>query len=126
MEPTRRYERFAVTSQAIITLKTKSSEVRSFDGTVLNISFGGMALCAGEGAKIGDRLHALLNFVDAEGRDCEEAVEGEVVWDKEMGSNYIIGVEFMELTPEDHPGLYCSLRDKAQWMIPGNSGSGLD
>jgi len=120
MERARRYERFTFTSQAIITLKTKSGEARSFDGTVLNISFGGMALCAEEAAQIGDRLHALLNFVDADGRDCEEAVEGEVVWGKEMGSNYIIGVEFMELTPEDHPGLYRSLRDKPQWMIPEN------
>ena len=121
MEPTRRYERFSITSQAIITLKTKSGEARSFDGTVLNISFGGMALCTEEEAQTGDRLHALLNFVDADGRDCEEAVEGEVVWDKEMGSSYIVGVEFMELTPEDHPGLYRSLRDKAQWMIPEKS-----
>jgi hypothetical protein len=115
----RRHERFAITSVAVITLQTADGETRSFTGNVFNISLSGMGLCASEAAASGDRVQALLCFVDADGISREEGVEGTVMWQKAMSPYHILGIEFDALTLSDHPGLYRSLKDKAQWMASG-------
>ena len=107
----RQYERIVITSTASVEILSGESAGHSFDASVINISQGGLGLCAQRSAKTETKVEIDLNFIDTEGIQCRERVEGFIIWEKKMGPYFVIGVEFSGLDEQNHPGLMRSLHD---------------
>lgn len=93
--PQRRHsKRIAITSTVVISVPNDDSDVLSFNGTVINVSRGGLGLCTTKSIKKDLVLNVELKFIDPEGNQCEETIEGRIAWQTEIAPFYIIGLEF--------------------------------
>ena len=90
----RNSKRITITSTAVISLPEDNSDVGSFNGTVINVSRGGVGLCMTKSIKKDLVVNVELKFIDPEGNQCEEIVKGRIAWQTEIAPFYIIGVEF--------------------------------
>ena len=94
-QPQRRHsKRIAITSTVVISIPNDDSDVGSFNGTVVNVSRGGLGLCTTLSLKKDLVLNVELKFIDPEGNRCEQLVEGRIAWQTEIAPFYIIGLEF--------------------------------
>ncbi len=66
----------------------------------INISYGGMAVYSKN--PLSGRVYIKLYFGDGTGKKIDETVVGQIVWQEQMGSWYVMGVQFKGLNPQDH------------------------
>lgn len=112
----RKNERIVITSTATITVLTDDSVMAPFDGTVINISPGGVGLCAQTPVKENNKIEVVLRFIDMEGKQRKESVQGRVVWQSEIPPFCVFGVEFIGLNEQDHPGLIGYLQSQTEQL----------
>jgi hypothetical protein len=105
MRPTRRYIRGTITATAAITEMRSGMVVKSFEGTVIAIGYGGMGVRSLLPLNIGSEVEAVLNFIGVDGKSHYESVQGKVVWYTNHQTNYLFGIQFFGLNNKDHTGL---------------------
>lgn len=70
------------------------------------ISSGGIGLYADNPIEIDTNVSITINFISADGIKTD-SIEGCVVYNKDMGNIYFIGIQFNEeINPENQPALY--------------------
>ncbi len=117
----RRFERIEITSTASLTVFSELSPTVKMEGTVVNISQGGVGLCLKEIIHPDTRIEVELTFIDTEGNKCVESIQGQVMWKKVIKPHVLIGVHFGSLDEEAHPGLVRSLKAQTEWMVTDKS-----
>lgn len=105
MRNRRRHERVAITSTAIITVLKDNSVMAPFDGLIMNISFGGIGICATQAVELCTDIEAVIKFVNVDGKIRQETIQGQVIWQAEMPPFYVFGVQFNGLNVRDHSRL---------------------
>jgi PilZ domain len=105
MRQTRKYLRGTITATAAITELRAGTVVKSFDGTVIAIGYGGMGVRSLLPLAIGASVEAVLNFIGVDGKMHYETVQGKVVWYTKQQTNYVFGIQFLGLNNKDHNGL---------------------
>ena len=114
----RRYERVAITSTALITVLRDGSVMAPFGGLIMNISFGGVGICAMHAVELCTDIEVALKFVDIDGEMRQETIQGQVAWQTEMPPFYVFGVQFNGLNVRDHSKLMRYLEaQKKEYII---------
>ena len=105
MQNRRRHKRIKIDSTAIITVLKEDSVLTPFLGFVIQISYGGIGICATQPAEVNNEIELGLTLIDIEGKKRHETIQGRIVWQKKAPSFYIFGVQFTSLNKKDHPKL---------------------
>jgi len=72
------------------------------EGYAVNASFGGIGLYSQKALLVGTKIQIKITFVDGTGIELFEVISGTVVWCKPAGQLYGMGIEFINLDPEEH------------------------
>ena len=90
----RRHYRFLVSGTAVLRLKPSKDEV---DGTMRDLSMGGVAVYAYEKIAVGQPVTAEIKLVDSEGSEIIDTLSGKVVWAQPWGGLHVYGIAFDEM-----------------------------
>ncbi len=104
MPQRRRHKRVTIKSVGEFHRKDGKGHFKAFVG---GVSRGGLEFYSSEPVKTGTGLGITLYFLDADGKEVSEDLEGEVRWFAPFRDSFIAGVQFSELvTKKSSPRLY--------------------
>jgi hypothetical protein len=130
MRPKRRYLRGTITATASITELRSGLVIKSFEGTVIAIGYGGMGVRSLLPLNIGSEVEAVISFIGVDGKIHYETVQGKVVWYTKHQTNYLFGIQFFGLNAKDHAGLIRYLdaqrEEHIQRLLNEDTGSDLN
>jgi len=99
------HKRVSLTGSGILKFE-KNGNIQSIQTILCNISLGGIGLYADVPIEIDTNVSITINFMSAGGIKTD-SVEGCVVYYKDMGNIYFMGIQFNEeINPENQPSLY--------------------
>ncbi len=100
----RKYQRVTIKSVAEICVRPGSGKFFAFVG---GISRGGLELYGQERLTVNHAATIQLTFLNREGHETRETLDGTVRWCSKLGEAYIAGVEFTTaIEAQDHPALW--------------------
>ena len=82
-------------------------EIKTSQGKLGSISYVGMGLYADNPIKANKKVLITMNFISIGGGIKDSAIEGRVLYNREIGKIYFVGIEFNEaVNPKNQPLLY--------------------
>ena len=104
----RRYERIAIKSVAEINVLATGQELFAFVG---GVSRGGLEIYCQQPLAVGKEMRVRLTFLNRQGEEAQEMLEGVIRWCSKLGEAHIAGLEFAAPIKErDHPSLWSYLQ----------------
>ena len=110
----RRHERFAITGIAGLEFEDKG-EMKTMQATLSTISSIGIGLYANSPIKTNKNVSLTINFISESGIK-NNSIQGRVIYNRDLGHSYFIGIEFNEdINSKNQPLLYAHLQKIMNW-----------
>jgi hypothetical protein len=102
----RRHKRFSLTGIATLQLEDEGDN-KSIQGLLGSISSVGMGLYVDNPIEANKQVSIAISFLSIGGAIKDSVVEGSVVYSKDLGKNYFVGIQFNEtVNSKNQPLLY--------------------
>lgn len=95
----RRYKRLSILSRAYIRIKGQKAGSQAY---VANISRGGLGLYISKSLPVGRETTVALRFVNQEGKEIEEKVQGKILWQR---GAFAAGISLKGLKKKESPAI---------------------
>src|SRR3990172_6151600 len=104
----RKFERIAIKSVAELNMLATGEELFAFVG---GVSRGGLEIYCQQPLAVGKVVRVRLTFLNRQGEEAQELLEGAIRWCSKLGEAHIAGLEFSAPIKErDHPALWSYLQ----------------
>ena len=102
----RQHKRFSITGMTTLQFEDQG-EIKTSQGILGSISYVGMGLYVDNPIKANKQVSIAMNFVSVGGGIKDSVIEGRVLYNREIGKIYFVGIEFNELVNSNNqPLLY--------------------
>lgn len=109
MDNKRRCKRVPISASAAVIIK-KSDKVEAVLAMTANISLSGIGLYVDRHLEPETDVSLSIKFISMDGAIRTDSIEGSIVYTKDMGGIYFMGVQFDdEINPKDQPFLHSHL-----------------
>lgn len=114
MTDQRRHKRFAIIGIATLQFEN-NGEINLIQATLSTISSAGIGLYADKPIKTNKHVSLTIHFISEDGIK-DNSIEGNVIYNRDLGNKYFIGIKFSEdINSKNQPLLYTHLQKIINW-----------